>query len=197
MRQPSQGRSPAESADAQPPEPAMHAGQSAAAPRRTATALLAPGLPRRQQGGSQGTDGRSQSDLALAEDVGAQAALVDERPQQAGAAEPVEVDARLTEPEALAHDVADAEGAAHQGVDVDAAGEDVAPGSGEVDRDAGGGELVEDLGGHEGQVVAGARVAARGEGAGPGGVPVALETAPGHRLGDLEQLHVRLGGGCD
>src|SRR4051794_24934464 len=68
---------------------------------------------------SGGLNRRAQADLAVGEDVGAQAALVDQRPQEAGSAEPVEVDAGLAQPQALAHDVADAEGATDQGVDVD------------------------------------------------------------------------------
>jgi hypothetical protein len=78
---------------------------------------------------------------------------VDEWAEQAGTAEPVEVYARLTQTAPLAEHVADAEGAADEGVDVDATGQDVAPGGGEVDGVAGGGELVEHLGGDQGEVV--------------------------------------------
>ena len=68
---------------------------------------------------------------------------MDEWAEQAGTAEPVKVYARLTQTAPLAEHVADAEGAADEGVDVDATGQDVAPGGGEVDRVPGCGELVE------------------------------------------------------
>ena len=69
-------------------------------------------------------------------------------------------------------DLADAEGAADQSVDVDAPGEDVAAGPGEVERVAGCGELVEDFGGDQGQVVSGATVGAGTERTGTGCVAV-------------------------
>ena len=72
------------------------------------------------------------ADLAVAEHVGAQAALVDERAQRAGLArrggQALEVRARLAQPLAEALDVADAEVLADEGVEVDAAGDDVPAG---------------------------------------------------------------------
>ena len=58
---------------------------------------------------------------------------MDEWSQQSRPLEPLEVGAGLGEPQPAAVDVADAEVAADQGVDVDAAGQDVAAGAGEVE----------------------------------------------------------------
>ena len=97
----------------------------------------------------------------------------------AGPLETVQVHARFAQPAALAHDLADAEGAADQSVDVDAPGEDVAAGPGEVERVAGCGELVEDFAGDQGQVVTGAAAGAGTERTGTGGVAVTrLERVP-------------------
>src|SRR4051812_176955 len=122
--------------------------------------------------GSGGPDRRSHADLAVAEDVGAEPAAVDERPQDPGPAEPFQVGARFAQAAPLAEHVPDAEGATHEGVDVDAPGEDVAPGTGEVQRLPGRGQLVEDLGGHQRQVVPGSPAGAGAEGAGTCGVAV-------------------------
>src|SRR5690242_4742238 len=122
---------------------------------------------------------RPQSDLAVGEYVDAQAAAVDEWPQQSRPAEAIQMDAGLAQPTALAEDLADVEGATDQCVDVDAAGQDVATGAGELQCVPGRGELVEHLRGDEGQVVAGAPVGAGAEGAGARGVPVAVESTPG------------------
>ena len=63
-------------------------------------------------------------------------------------------------------DVADGEVAADEGVDVDAAGEDVASGAGEVEAGVAGGEFFDHFGGDQGQLVAGPVRAAGAERAG-------------------------------
>src|SRR6185436_6428252 len=78
---------------------------------------------------SGGSDRRADADLAVAEQVDAQAALVDEGPQGPGLArllgQPLEVRARLAQALAEALDIADAEPLPDESVEVDAAGHDV------------------------------------------------------------------------
>jgi hypothetical protein len=64
-------------------------------------------------------------------------------------------------------------------VDVDAAGEDVASGAGEVVSGVAEGELLDHLGGDQGQLVAGSVCAAGAEGAGAVGVAVPFQAAAG------------------
>jgi hypothetical protein len=90
-------------------------------------------------------DRRSEPDLSVCKYVDAQAATVNEWPQQSRSAEAVEVHARLAQSTTLADHLADAEGAADQSVDVHAAGEDIASCAVEVQGVTGGGELVKDL----------------------------------------------------
>src|SRR4051794_22840763 len=72
-------------------------------------------------------DLRAHLDRPVRDDVGAQAAAVDERPQRPRRGQPPEVRARLAPPLADALDVADAKAAADQRIEVDAARDDVAP----------------------------------------------------------------------
>ena len=72
------------------------------------------------------------ADFAVAEDVGAQASLVDERPQRAGLSrlrgQALQVGAWLAQPLAEALDSTDHEALADERVEVDAAGDDVSAG---------------------------------------------------------------------
>jgi hypothetical protein len=81
---------------------------------------------------------------------------VDQRPQDPRSAEPVEVSAALAQPAPSAQHAPDAEAVPDESVGIDTAGEEVAPGAGEVQGLPGPGHLVEDLGGDQGQVVVGA-----------------------------------------
>ena len=72
--------------------------------------------------------------MPVAEDVDAEPAAVDEGPEQAGAGEAFEACAGLSKAQAAAADGADGELPPDEGVDVDATGEDVAPGAGESRR---------------------------------------------------------------
>src|SRR5215218_5332628 len=69
------------------------------------------------------------ADLAVAEHIGAEATLVDERAEGAGlprrGRQALQVRARLAQPLAEALDVADPEALADEGVQVDASGDDV------------------------------------------------------------------------
>src|SRR4051794_21034220 len=71
--------------------------------------------------------GVADGDLAVGENVGAQAAAVDVRAQHARAGEPLEVRAGLAEPLPVALDRADREAPADERVEVDAARDDIAP----------------------------------------------------------------------
>jgi hypothetical protein len=131
-------------------------------------------------------DRRSEPDLSVREYVDAQAAAVNEWPQQSRSAEAVEVHARLAQSTTLADHLADAEGTADQSVDVHAAGEDIASGAGEVQGVAGGGELVKDLCGDKGQVVTGAPLSTGAEGAGARSVAIPVEPTAGVGLRGLQ-----------
>src|SRR5205814_2155057 len=65
--------------------------------------------------------------VAVAQNVGPQAAAMRERPQDAGAREALEVRARLAAALAKALHRADAKAAAAQGIEIDAAHDQVAP----------------------------------------------------------------------
>src|SRR5215210_1449868 len=85
-----------------------------------------------------GRDLVADPDLAVAEHVGAQAALVDQRLQRAGLSrrggQALQVRAGLAQALTEALDAADSEMPSHQGVEVDAAGDDVAAGLGRRER---------------------------------------------------------------
>jgi len=117
-------------------------------------------------------------DVAVGEDVGAEPATMNEGPKKAGPVKPFEVGAGFGEALTTAEDVADVEVASDEGVEVNAAGEDVAAGAGEVVRGISLGEYFDDFGGDQGEVVAGSVGAAGAERAGVGGVAVALEPSP-------------------
>jgi hypothetical protein len=72
-------------------------------------------------------NGVADADLAVAEDVGVEAAAMDEGLDHAGLRHRLEVRARLAELDPCAFDVADAEALADELVHVDPACEDVAP----------------------------------------------------------------------
>jgi hypothetical protein len=96
------------------------------------------------------------------------------------------VSAGLTEPAPDAFDIADPEALSDKGVQVDAAGDDVAPSLRVPESLAvGQGELVEHFSLDERQVVAAAASAAGGEGADAVGVSVAVQ-APARRPTGVE-----------
>src|SRR6478672_6592892 len=78
----------------------------------------------------------AEDDDPAGEDVGAQAAAVDEAAQRSGRRHPLQPRARLCQPLAVARDLAHFEAPADQCVEIDAARDDVAPGVRGVQFDA-------------------------------------------------------------
>jgi hypothetical protein len=81
--------------------------------------------PASRLAGRCGADRAARCDVAVGEDVDAEATAVDEWSQQTRPLEPLEVRARLGQAQPTAVDVADEEVAADQGVHVDTAGQDL------------------------------------------------------------------------
>ena len=104
---------------------------------------------------------------------------MDEGSGQTRTVEPLEVRARLGQAQPTAVDVADEEVAADQGVDVDAAGQNVASGAGEVEAGVAGGEFFHHFRCDQGELVPGPVRPAGAEGAGAVGVAVTLEATAG------------------
>src|SRR5690348_7725197 len=138
-------------------------------------------------------DGGAAADGAVGQDVHAQTALVDEGAQQSGTFEPLEDDAGLGDAVAVAADVADGEVPADEAAEVEAAGEDVAPGAEKSQPSVLLGEGVDDLAGDQGQLVARAGGGAGAEGAGAALVAVAEQTAACNGVGAVHGLHGRVG----
>jgi hypothetical protein len=112
------------------------------------------------------------ADLAVAENVGVEAAAMRERLDHTRLCHRLEMRAGLTELDAFAFDIADAEALADELVDVDTAREHVAPRRGRVDRHVAlERDRVHRLGRDQGHASSRGRVAFRPE------VTVALETA--------------------
>src|SRR3954452_24418191 len=132
-------------------------------------------------------------DLAVGEDVDAHTAAVYQRAQEPRARQLLQVAAGLGEPEPAAVDLADPEVATDERVDVDAAGEDVAPSAREVERRVAGGEVLHHLRRDKSQLVAGPVSGARAQRAGAARVAVPVQSAPGDGTGGVEDLHWRLG----
>ena len=131
-------------------------------------------------------------DAARCEDVGSEAAAVNQFAQHALVGESLQVGAGLTEPAPDAFDVADPEALSDKGVQVDAAGDDVASSLRIPESVAvGQGEFVEHF--DQRQVVADAAPAARGEGADAVGVSVAVQASARDRPCGRYLLHGRLG----
>jgi hypothetical protein len=117
-------------------------------------------------------------DAARCEDVGSEAAAVNQFPQHARVGESLQVGAGLTESAPDALDVANPEALSDQGVQGDTAGDDVASRLRVPESVAiGQGEFVEHLSLDQRQVMAHASPAARGESADPVGVSVAVQPA--------------------
>src|SRR5689334_1930769 len=140
---------------------------------------------------SGGADDRADADLAVAEQVHPQAALVDQRAQRPGlarlAGQALEVRARLAEALAEARDVADAKALPDERVEVDAAGHHVPArllGGEALARER---QRVEHLGLDQGEVVA-AAVGVRERPAAVE-VAVALQAAADVRGGALDPDH--------
>jgi hypothetical protein len=116
----------------------------------------------------------AEANYAIFGDVGAETAAVDERAEESGSGEVLEVGARFGQPAADAFDGADPEALANETVEGDAARDDVAARlfPGELD-------LVEHLCLGQCEFVAASGAA---EGSATGGVAVAGEPAAGERL---------------
>src|SRR5688572_26271591 len=138
-------------------------------------------------------DSGTYGDAACCEDVGSEAAAVNQFPQHALVGEAFQVGAGLTEPAPDAFHIADPEALSDKGVQVDAAGDDVASSLRISESVAvGQGEFVEHFGLDQGQVVAAAAPAARGESADLVGVSVALQAPARDRPCSRYLLHGRL-----
>jgi hypothetical protein len=112
------------------------------------------------------------ADLAVAENVGVEAAATHERLDHAGLGQLLEMRARLTELDPFAFDIADAEALPHELVDVDSAREHVAPRCGRLDRNVAlERNRIHRLGSDQGHASSRRRVAGFPE------ITVALETA--------------------
>src|SRR5262245_34283181 len=124
-------------------------------------------------------------DQAAGQDVGAQAAAMDERTEEARTRDPLEVGARLAQAPPDALGLAELEVPTDERVEPYAAGDDVAPSP--LPRDA---ELVERLRFDECQLVAAPRLAERPA---AGGVTVALQASPCDCNDRLDRDERRLG----
>ena len=128
-------------------------------------------------------DSGTYGDAARCEDVGSEAAAVNQFPQHSLVGEAFQVGAGLTEPAPDAFHIADPEALSDKGVQVDAAGDDVASSLRISESVAvGQGEFVEHFSLDQGQVVTAAAPAARGESADLVGVSVALQAPARDRL---------------
>src|SRR5439155_5597922 len=131
-------------------------------------------------------------DLAVAENVGVEAAAMDERLDHARLCHRLEMRAGLTELDPFAFDVADAEALADELVDVDPTREHVAPRCGRLDRNvAFERDRIHRLGRDQGHASSRGRVAVFPE------ITVALETASCVRTDALDRTRELAGLGRD
>src|SRR4029453_17595383 len=145
--------------------------------------------PRSRAGGVGSDDPVAETNLSVVEDVGAEAAAVDELPKDRARCVRLNDSARLAEPRAATTDVSDREFASDEGVEVDPADDEISAVS--VRRE-GGVERFADPGFDERQGTTGKT---GGETARALDVAISREADAGQRLHGLG-LRQRLAGGC-